>query len=232
MTGEQRGRNQQGEPDQLDTPAFFLAHPHPTRNDRKAVFPVFVSCFRFFRRGGMFHDCSVSAAVTHLVSCGGGYAGLPDTCMRASLTAAVSWLACLVRCPDICTLPACPARQNLHTQVDRGWSERGNLTLCENLGKVDRRTIRYNEHTASSASSNSCSCTSDYARCSRPRPRGLTEGEAINSLVRHADRCNARWTDGLGNVEAGAWGDGDGREGRRGGRKSKESSLKVTLHAA
>lgn len=106
MTGEQRGRNQQGEPDQLDTPAFFLAHPHPTRNDRKAVFPVFVSCFRFFRRGGMFHDCSVSAAVTHLVSCGGGYAGLPDTCMRASLTAAVSWLACLVRCPDICTLPS------------------------------------------------------------------------------------------------------------------------------
>lgn len=113
-------------------------------------FPVFVSCFRFFRRGGMFQDCSVSAAVTHLVSCGGGYAGLPDACMRASLTAAVSWLACLVRHPDICTLPAC---QNLHTQVDRGWSERGNLTLCENPGKVDRRTIRYNGHTASSASS-------------------------------------------------------------------------------
>lgn len=116
-------------------------------------FPVFVSCFRFFRRGGMFQDCSVSAAVTHLVSCGGGYAGLPDACMRASLTAAVSWLACLVRHPDICTLPAC---QNLHTRVNRGWSERGNLTLCENPGKVDRRTIRYNGHTASSTSSQYC----------------------------------------------------------------------------
>lgn len=42
MTGEQRGRNQQGEPDQLDTPAFFLAHPHPTRNDRKAVCSQFL----------------------------------------------------------------------------------------------------------------------------------------------------------------------------------------------
>lgn len=175
-TGKQRGRNQQGEPDQLDTPAFFLAHP--TRNDRKAVFPFFVSCFRFSRRGGMFHDGSVSAAVTHLVSCGGGYAGLPDACMRASLTAAVSWLACLVWHPDICTLPRLPepAHPDSDTQVDRGWSERGNLTLCENLGKVDRRTIRYNGHTASSASS-SCSCT----LCSvlvAPGP-WLTEGEAI-----------------------------------------------------
>lgn len=53
-------------------------------------FPVFVSCFRFFRRGGMFQDCSVSAAVTHLVSCGGGYAGLPDACMRACVHACLA----------------------------------------------------------------------------------------------------------------------------------------------
>jgi hypothetical protein len=74
---------------------FFLPSLRPltpTRNDRRAVFPVFVSCFRFFRRDGMFQDGSVSAAVTHLVRCGGGYAGLPDACMCASLKAAVSWL--------------------------------------------------------------------------------------------------------------------------------------------
>lgn len=115
----------------------ILPLAHPTRNDRKAVFPVFVSCFRFFRRGGMFHDGSVSAAVTHLVSCGGGYAGLPDACMCASLTAAVSWLVLpgLVWHPDICTLTRGPAHTHLQTQVDRGWSERGNLTLCEILEK-------------------------------------------------------------------------------------------------
>lgn len=61
--------------------------------------------------------------------------------MPASLLAAVSWLACLVRHPDICTLPS--LREPLEpvlpdSQVDRGWSEKGNLTLCENLGKVDR----------------------------------------------------------------------------------------------
>lgn len=152
-----RGRSQhKASPTSWTHPHSFVAHP--TRNDRKAVCPVFVSCFRFSRRGGMFHDCSVSAAVTHLVSCGGGYAGLPDACMRASLTAAVSWLACLVRHPDICTLPSLPEPALPDSQVDRGWSEKGNLTLCENLGKVDRRTIRYNGHTASSASSSS-SCT-------------------------------------------------------------------------
>ena len=122
-TGQQRGRK----PARRARPVGhtrILPSAHPTRNDRRAVFPVFVSCFRFFRRDGMFQDCPVSAAVTHLVRCGGGYAGLPDACMRASLTAAVSWLvlsacqACLVQHPDIC-------------QVDRGWPERGNLTLCE-----------------------------------------------------------------------------------------------------
>lgn len=73
----------------------------------------------------------LSAAVTHLVSCGGGYAGLPClmrvSTLSLSLTAAVSWCALVwqVGTPDIAT------------QVDRGWSEKGNLTLCAGLGKVD-----------------------------------------------------------------------------------------------
>lgn len=114
-TGEQDEGASKASPTSWTHPHSSSPTPH-TRNDRKAVFPFFVSCFRFFRRDGMFHDGSVSAAVTHLVSCGGGYAGLPDACMCASLTAAVSWLACLVWHPDICTLRAC---QNLRACTPR-----------------------------------------------------------------------------------------------------------------
>lgn len=98
-------------------------------------------------------------------------------------------------------------------------ARKGKFDIMRNLGKVDRRTIRYNGHTASISiimSMYTTRCALGHRLIVHGPDPWLTEGEATSLLVRQM-QCKME-RDGLRNVEAGA---GETEEGGGGGGGAK-----------